>query len=640
MPIEPLAIERDIIDLETAPPNLDAVAPLEAGLRAGQTVENKLEDTRQIAEATEFEKLLQSGEEGMNLALKDAEAQGVDLTGIPDPKLYLQTKDDSANWYSILSEKLETHQKKTASKEAFTSISTGSPEEAQQGIGKLVGTGQVDALQGAQAARKFDFERRQQEFFSGKTKVVPTGTGEEGAVEIDIESFVAPTGTLGAPDDIKVAAESAAKKLSVPTDLLLSIAKRESSFDPNARPINKKTGERISSAFGLGQLIDSTAKDIFSKAQAQGLIGKDVELEDARANPEMNLIMTGVLFKENLKAMGNVRDALLAHRLGVGGAREFLKTGKAMVNGVDEAEDVNDWIGDVMGGALPDGATGIFSDGSPNLNTVEGIDSEIQRIVSSTDFGSTPQGKQAVIELQKKRALLSKGKGKGKVGKQEQNTAGMIDLVVALADNVTPSGALVGNIKNFLAPFNVDTANVTLKQFSGLLAGQLAKGVGGESGRLTDQDRAFAMAAMPNANDNEETRANKIAILTLMSNKLKGALEGDVESQEALSKALFTTAGRNGSPMTEDQLVKSFKRNPRDEAIKAFLWSNGKDATPENVAKIKAKLQGSSASATPAAPAISPGATTIQSGSDAASQTPAPNTPEGGFGGTLNIPGI
>jgi len=620
MAVDPLSLEREIIERETETAPFDVLAPLSAGLKAGQAVSGVVKQNEEDAKAMEFEKLLQSGEEGMRIALQDAKAQGADLTGVPDPKLYLKTKEDAANWYAILADKLERHEKRAASSEAFQKISTGTPGEAQEGIGRLVESEQIGALEGAQAARKITFDQNLQKHISGEIKLVPTDSDVEG-VQIEVDKFAPSEGTLEAPDDIKTAAESAAKKVGIPTDVLLSIAKRESNFIPDAK-------NPLSTATGLGQLIEGTGKEMFAKAQAEGLIGKDVKFEDAVVDSEMNLIMTGLYFKQNLETMGNVRDALLAHRLGPAGARKFNETGKAIVEGRDETADVNDWIAKVLRGALADGATGIFADGGANLDTVAGIDAEIQRLLGDTRFSATPQVKIAVAELQKKRALLSKGgKKKGATGKEE-NAANTIDLVVALADNVEPAGFAKGTFKNILAFFNIDAPTATLNQFSGLLAGQIAKGVGGESGRLTDQDRAFALAAMPNARDSEQVRANKIAILQVIVDKLRGANEGDVASQDALRKAVFVTAGQNGQPMEEEQLRKGYKRNPTDGIIKAFLWSNGREATPENIATIKQRLGGAPAPA--AAPATTPGATTIQSGAESTSQ----------FGGVLNIPGI
>lgn len=642
---DPLSIEAARIEEENQPFEMDVVAPLQAGLQAGGAVVETLGNIEETKKAKEFESLLQSGEEGMKAAIADAQAKGVDLTGIPDPKLYLRTKEDSASWYTFLADRIEKHEKKAARGEAFEEISGG---DAKAGFGKLVQTGDLSAAEAGKEVRQIDFRKRLASHVSGETKIVDEGVdAPEGATVIKVTEFSPAPESIGEslkarglpqpPDEIKTSIESAAKKLGIPASVLIGIAARESAnFDP-------KSKNPISSATGLGQLLaKSTGKEMFAKAQEEGFIGKDVKFEDAIIDPEMNMIMTGLLFKENLETTGNVRDALLAHRIGAGAVGDFNKTGKFVIEGRDESADIKDWIEDVMTVSFEDSIPGSFSDGSNDLFNLQGINNELERLRSNTEFSATPEVKVAIKVLEdrkddliKKKAASDKAAGKKGVTDKEKNVANTIDLVVALAEGVPPSGILKGSFKNLLGWLKIDAPTATLNQFSGLLAGQMAKGVGGESGRLTDQDRAFALAAMPTATDSEEIRANKVAILNAIVENIRDANSGDVEAQRRLRKAVFSNAAKFGKTMDKETLKKSWKNNPSDGLLEAYLWSNGRDATPEAVAKLRSILEGGVKPIVQNQPA---GVTTIQASGDSIAPPPvAPPQPQGGGLG-LDLP--
>jgi len=641
MALDPLSIELTRIGEETRTPDIDVVEPLRAGLQTGRAVQGQIMTNEEERKAMEFEQLLQSGEEGMNLALKDAEAQGVDLTGVPDPKLYIRSKEDMATWYSFLAKKLQAKKTGIARGEAFQQIAGG--EEVIEGFGKLVQTGDISAAEAGKEAAKISFEKELQDVISGKTRIVSAEAEvPEGAVIFDasfqpssedVSERLKSRNLPEVPEDIKTAAESAAQKVGLPADLLIGIAGRESkNFDPASK-------NPTSSATRLGQLLaKSTGKEMFDKAVTEGLIGKDIKFEDAIVDAEMNLIMTGVLFKDNLEAMGNVRDALLAHRLGVGGAREFIKTGKAIVEGRDETADVEDWIADVLvSSGVAEGAIGQKADGSRDLFSIEGIDKELEFLRTQTKFAGTDAMKTAVdiLETRKKGILKERGiKDKKGITGKEQAVANTIELVLALAEGVEPAGFVGGTLKNMLAFFNIDAPTATLNQFSGLLAGQMAKGVGGESGRLTDQDRAFALAAMPNARDSKAIRESKKAILRAIVENIRDAEGGDVAAQKRLRKAVFTSAAKfGGKVMTQEQLRKSWKENPSDGLLEAFLWSNGKEATPENVESLKSLLEGAST-----AQNIQPAGAILIQGVDDATQIQASTDTTQGGGLGLDLP--
>jgi len=654
----PLAIEAQRIDENTQPPQLDAVAPLRAGLRAGQAVTGQVENIKDIEKATEFEALLQSGEEGMNAAMEDAKAQGVDMTGVPDPKLYLRSPEDSARWYAFVAEKLKSHQNKQSRGKAFEQISGDEPKE---GFSKLVEIGDIDAAEGAKEVRKIDFDKRLQTFVTGEQKIVSDEIETpEGAVAINVAEFaplsesindsLKSRGAPAIPDDIRVAIDSAAKKLNMPANILVGIASREA--DHRKRPFDPASKNPISSASGLGQLLaKSTGKEMFKIAQDEGLIGKDVAFETAIFDPEMNMIMTGVLFKQNLKTTGNVRDALLAHRMGAGAVDDFNETGKFIIEGRDESADIVDWISDVMAGG--EIVPGMASDGGSDLFSLEGINIELERLRTNTEFSATPQAKVAIKVLEDrkddliaKNKIKDKAKGKLSANEKESKVASTIDLVIALADQVEPSGILKGTFKNLMAFLKIDAPTATLNQFSGLLAGQMAKGVGGESGRLTDQDRAFALAAMPTATDSDEIRSNKKAILRAIVANIRDAEGGDKAAQKRIRRAVYINAKKFGKQMLTKDLLEMWKEEPTDELIERFLWSNGKDGdSATEVAKFRATLEkGNNVGPAPIKPA-----TTIQSRGEIQGIAPAPQTggqirspaavsPEGGFGGEGFIP--
>lgn len=56
-------------------------------------------------------------------------------------------------------------------------------------------------------------------------------------------------------------AQTAGREFDVNPELIFAFCSVESSFNPKARPINKVTGEPLSSATGLGQFIDATWKE-------------------------------------------------------------------------------------------------------------------------------------------------------------------------------------------------------------------------------------------------------------------------------------------------------------------------------------------------------------------------------------------
>ena len=125
--------------------------------------------------------------------------------------------------------------------------------------------------------------------------------------------------------------------------------------------------------------------------------------------------------------------------------------------------------------------------------------------------------------------------GAEKREKEQQDIIAGIDLMLALAEGVEPSGRIIGTAKNLLAKAGLDPQTATLNNVSGLLAGQIAKKIGGESGRLTDQDRIYALNVTMKGTDTDDERRIKRAVFEAFRNP-------DVESSE-LRKILYAAVG-------------------------------------------------------------------------------------------------
>jgi hypothetical protein len=101
--------------------------------------------------------------------------------------------------------------------------------------------------------------------------------------------------------------QGAAKEHGVPYDLLHGILRTESSFNPNAVPRDPKTGVILSSAKGLGQFIDSTAKEM-------GVTD--------RFDPKQNIYGAARYLKQNYDKFGDWEKAASAYNLGPTAVRD------------------------------------------------------------------------------------------------------------------------------------------------------------------------------------------------------------------------------------------------------------------------------------------------------------------------------
>jgi hypothetical protein len=112
----------------------------------------------------------------------------------------------------------------------------------------------------------------------------------------------------------------ASEVTGVDSDIMLTMAQKESSLNPNAR-------SRNSSASGLYQFIDSTWVDMVKK------YGKKygIDLRTPKTDPIANSLLAGEYFKENINQLRaatddvGVLEVYLAHLLGPAGAKKLLK---------------------------------------------------------------------------------------------------------------------------------------------------------------------------------------------------------------------------------------------------------------------------------------------------------------------------
>lgn len=130
----------------------------------------------------------------------------------------------------------------------------------------------------------------------------------------------------GKPGDVKSIIAEAAKRTNTDVNTMLTFAAIESGLNPAA-----KAG--TSSATGLYQFISSTWKTMISK------YGRKYNL-DASASPTdpmANALMGGEFLNENARAIASVKpnptatDLYLAHFLGAGGAKTFLRANPSAI---------------------------------------------------------------------------------------------------------------------------------------------------------------------------------------------------------------------------------------------------------------------------------------------------------------------
>ena len=149
-----------------------------------------------------------------------------------------------------------------------------------------------------------------------------------------------------------------------------------------------------------------------------------------------------------------------------------------------------------------------------------GRQTELQELKGEQAAELDTQRQEGRMELERYKAYerkqLKQVKQDAKDVKKEQDKKDInlgLETVITLAEGVEPSGRIMGFIKQAGKWAGFDPNLRTLDNTAGLLAGQVAKKIGGESGRLTDQDRVYALRVMPKSIDTPEERKMKIQVL-------------------------------------------------------------------------------------------------------------------------------
>jgi len=178
-------------------------------------------------------------------------------------------------------------------------------------------------------------------------------------------------------------------------------------------------------------------------------------------------------------------------------------------------------------------------------------------------------------ELEKLRAKLEvkeEFKKEGEVRKRketQEDIAKGLDLVITLAGQVKAQGRVGGFLAKGASLAGFAAKTKALNDTAGLLAGQVAKKIGGESGRLTDQDRVFALNVMPKVTDTGDERKIKIAVLkafkdpNLTSQQMKEKLynvmatlnvpESEETEEPETSRYKITSEGAEKEEWTEEE---------------------------------------------------------------------------------------
>jgi hypothetical protein len=185
-------------------------------------------------------------------------------------------------------------------------------------------------------------------------------------------------------------------------------------------------------------------------------------------------------------------------------------------------------------------------------------------------------------------ARLTREDKKKSVGKKDANVAGTIQLLLDLGDAAGSSGRVGGIIRKIKGAAGFDEKARLLGQYKGALAGNIAKGVGGESGRLTDQDRIFALGALPDITDTDGERAVKVRILEAIKTNLLEGDKGTPESRKRLTDAVYGGIGKLRSIGTQDlPEITQIPSNPTDRELQLILMSQDVLPTPENITALR-----------------------------------------------------
>jgi len=183
-----------------------------------------------------------------------------------------------------------------------------------------------------------------------QTKQQRTGEGDVKTVEYDKNKDATTTkvGAHNVAEYVIAAIRRACDITGVDFGFMMAMAEKESSFNPNAIPMDRKTGKVFSSAKGLYQIIDSTWNNLYKN------YGEKYKVPNDRFDAEANALMAAFLTKENAAALRRfgvsnptATHLYMAHFAGPSAAAKLIlgnpsSTGVSVVG--SKAADANPWI--------------------------------------------------------------------------------------------------------------------------------------------------------------------------------------------------------------------------------------------------------------------------------------------------------
>ena len=220
-------------------------------------------------------------------------------------------KPGKSSWFDKVKEKVSKNKKVLG---AASLVGAGSwfGSDIAERVSKMSGTsGVYDESDGATKFSKNGLGSTSTVSTMGTSSASSTANGDLGQGTFE---------TTGKNANIMSMLDDVAARTGVEPNTLKTFAAIESNFNPNAKA-------STSSATGLFQFLKSTWKDMTQKYGAKYGISPST----SPLNPEANALMGAEFLKENTKIIQSVKpnvtttDLYLAHFLGPGGAKTFLK---------------------------------------------------------------------------------------------------------------------------------------------------------------------------------------------------------------------------------------------------------------------------------------------------------------------------
>jgi len=162
--------------------------------------------------------------------------------------------------------------------------------------------------------------------------VIPANTVASPEPTSTVPTLPSVSYTPGQPvgiETVKQIIVHAASIVGVDPGIMLAMGQQESSFNPNARPIDRKTGKLLSSAKGLFQFIDSTWNEMLKKYSKEY-----PELNRGPLDPLANALAGALYVKENSAYLRKNKipvtgtSIYATHFLGPGGATKLFAASK------------------------------------------------------------------------------------------------------------------------------------------------------------------------------------------------------------------------------------------------------------------------------------------------------------------------